>query len=100
MTKSTLQLIETVLSLNPKCLTMGAGMMATLRRLAAEARYDLLPMRVKVKYDFEAIGMEGVLSTKKTYTVTEFASNQPDFLEKGKIFINGILLESCDYTIL
>jgi len=45
------------------------------------------------------LGTSIKLSSSRTYWA-EYATNQPDWKEKGKVFINGVLLESGEYEVI
>ena len=56
-------------------------------------------MQVKPLHNYKLLGTSIVLDCKKTYDATP-ATNQPDWEEKGLIFVDGILLEAGEYLIV
>lgn len=57
-------------------------------------------MKVKPKLNFRLAGIpETELNKNKIYNAN-IAYNQPEYIEKCKIFVQGILLERDDYLII
>lgn len=72
-----------------------------LQTLDIIAKYGLKkPFKVRPNKDFRcAVNSRKPLDSNKVYTV-EFATNQPDYLEKGLVFCGGYLLSANDYTLV
>jgi hypothetical protein len=56
-------------------------------------------MKVKPKENYELLGTSDTLDKNKVYEAT-VASNQPNYEEKGLIFVEGLLLEKGEYEIV
>ena len=56
-------------------------------------------MKVIAKESFKLLGTSICIEEGKIYEAT-IASNQPDFLEKGLIFVEGILLKRGEWEIV
>jgi len=56
-------------------------------------------MRVKPKLDYHLTGTSITLDSSKVYEAIH-ATNQPDWEEKEKIFVDGVLLEKGEYSII
>jgi len=56
-------------------------------------------MTVKPLHNYKLLGTSIQLDYKKTYKASH-AENQPDWEEKGLIFVEGILLEAGEYVIV
>ena len=56
-------------------------------------------MKIKPNENYKLLGTSIQISKDTIYTV-EFATNQPNWKEKGSVFCEGILLHREDYTII
>jgi len=56
-------------------------------------------VKVKLKENYKLLGSSIVLNKNKTYTAI-IATNQPGYKEKGLIFVNNVLLNDNEYTII
>ena len=56
-------------------------------------------MLVKPKLNYRLYATNISVSKDKTYKAT-IATNQPNYKERGAVFVNEILLEKCEYTIV
>lgn len=56
-------------------------------------------MKVKPNESYKLLGTSITLVKGKTYNAT-IATNQPDYEEKGLIFVEGILLATGEYEIV
>lgn len=55
-------------------------------------------MKIKPLSNFQLLGTSLTLKTDKTYKATH-ATNIPDYVERGLIFANGILLDKTEYVV-
>jgi len=56
-------------------------------------------MQVKPNMNYKLLGTNIVLDKNKVYTAI-IATNQPDYIERGLIFCNDVLLDKTEYTII
>jgi len=56
-------------------------------------------MKIKPKESYEQLGTGIKLDKNKVYKAT-IARNQPSYKEKGLIFVQGILLNKYEYTVV
>jgi len=56
-------------------------------------------MKVKPKENYKLLGTSIILNKNKTYSAF-IATNQPGYKEKGLIFVNDVLLNDNEYTII
>lgn len=56
-------------------------------------------MKVKPILSFKLLGTSIQLDKNKTYTASH-ATNQPDWKEKGLVFVDGVLLAKGEYEIV
>ena len=57
------------------------------------------PLMVRVNDNFAQLGTDVRLMTGKDYPA-QHATNQPDWKERGSVFVNGLLLHREDYKIV
>ena len=56
-------------------------------------------MKVKPKENYKLLGTSIVLNKDKIYNAV-IATNQPNYKEKGLIFVNEVLLNKKEYIII
>tara|TARA_R100000781_G_C4035318_1_gene112038 strand:+ start:338 stop:511 length:174 start_codon:yes stop_codon:yes gene_type:complete len=56
-------------------------------------------MKVKPKRNYKLLGTSIVLNKDKIYNAV-IATNQPNYKEKGLIFVNEVLLNKKEYIII
>ena len=56
-------------------------------------------IRVRPLMDYHLVGTEVKISRKTIYVAT-IASNQPNYVERGLVFVKGILLDNTEYRVI